>query len=65
MENSCYCPTCQGFRSGVLEYVTSSGRKIHYRFLCGWCLIPSDGYFILKKNIKNGKSKSNDPPSGN
>lgn len=55
MDNSCYCPQCEAFRDGTLEYVTSTGRKVHYRFLCSWCLIPSDGFYILKKKKKGGK----------
>lgn len=50
--NSAFCPTCHCFRDGTIQYVTSSHRKLHYNFLCNFCLIPSEGYVILKKDKK-------------
>lgn len=52
--NTCYCSQCRAFRPGFIEYITSSKRKLYYRFICSWCLLPSEGIIIRKKDKKGG-----------
>ena len=37
------------FREGTTEVVTASRRKIYIRFLCSWCLIPSETFIYKSK----------------
>ncbi len=52
IHSSVYCPTCACFRDGFLEFVSSSGRKYYFRFLCSFCLIPSQGVMIAKRKLR-------------
>lgn len=53
--SSTFCATCHCFREGYLEFKTSSGRKYYFSFLCNFCLIPTEGFFILRKHAKKWK----------